>query len=130
MKTKLHFCLIFAAFTITFSLISGCSKTESEYHKPEIRGIQGINEVWIHESGFNPTSLTVDVNTTVIWSNRDYKDHTVSSDDGKTFDSGNIEPGFEFSHPFTSRGIFSYQFFNLAIGCGIAAHIPVLGMIC
>jgi plastocyanin len=94
---------------MTFSLTCGCTKDDSNYHKPVIDGKQGVNEVWIYESGFNPTTLTVEVNTTVIWSNRDTKDHTITADDGYAFGSGNIEPGFDFSHQFTTRGTFPYH---------------------
>ena len=66
MKTKLFSGHFVIANIIIMCLTSGCSKTESDYHKPVIGGIQGVNEVWIHESGFNPTTLTVDVNITVI----------------------------------------------------------------
>jgi plastocyanin len=109
MKTKLTSCLLLFATIMTLSLTIGCSKADSVYTKPIIGGIQGANEVWIRESGFNPTTLTVGVNTIVIWTNKDTKEHTVSTDDGNGFDSGNIEPGSDFSHQFTSRGIFAYH---------------------
>ncbi|MFN8133985.1 MAG: cupredoxin domain-containing protein [Bacteroidales bacterium] len=109
MKTNLSFYLLLFATMMTFSLTSSCYKDESNYQKPVIGGKQGVNEVWITESGFNPTTLFVDVNTTVIWSNRDTRDHTVTADDGIAFGSGNIEPGFDFSHQFTLRGSFAYH---------------------
>jgi plastocyanin len=97
------------ATIMTLSFTIGCSKADSVYNKPIIGGVQGANEVWIRESGFNPTTLTVEVNTIVIWTNKDTKEHTVSTDDGNGFDSGDIEPGNDFSHQFTSRGIFAYH---------------------
>jgi plastocyanin len=116
MKTKLTSFLLLFATIISLSLTIGCSKTDSGYNKPIPGGIQGSNEVWIRESGFNPTTLTVDLNTTVIWTNKDSKEHTVTTDDGNGFDSGNIEPGSDFSHQFTSRGIFAYHCkYNFAI---------------
>ena len=109
MKTKPSSCLFLFATLIIFAFTSGCYKDESYYQKPVINNLQGVNEVWINESGFSPTTLTVDVNTIVIWRNKDTKDHTVTADDGYAFSSGNIEPGFDFSHQFTSRGTFAYH---------------------
>jgi plastocyanin len=110
MKTRLTPCLLLFATIITLSLTIGCSKAVNDYNeKPIIGGIQGANEVWIQGSGFIPTSLTVEVNTIVYWTNKDSKDHTVTSDDANGFDSGNIEPGSDYNHQFTSRGIFPYH---------------------
>jgi plastocyanin len=109
MKTTLTSRLLLFATLMSLSLTIGCSKADSSYTKPIPGGIQGANEVWIFESGFNPTTLTVNLNTVVIWTNKDSKEHTVTTDDRNGFDSGNIEPGSDFSHQFTSRGIFAYH---------------------
>lgn len=61
---------------------------------------------------FNPTMLTVSVGTTVIWTNNTTAPHTVTSDDGKTFDSGASNPissGSSFSFKFTRPGTYKYH---------------------
>lgn len=61
---------------------------------------------------FSPATLTVPVGTVVVWTNSTGAPHTVTSDDGKTFDSGIstlINPGASFSFTFTTAGTYSYH---------------------
>ncbi len=61
---------------------------------------------------FDPTMLTITVGTTVTWRNLTGAPHTVTSDDGKTFDSGAdkpLSPGGTFSFKFTKPGTYSYH---------------------
>lgn len=57
---------------------------------------------------FSPASLTVAVGTTVTWQNTTSAPHTVSSDDGKTFD-GMLNTGGTFSFTFTKAGTYAYH---------------------
>ncbi len=59
--------------------------------------------------GFGPTTLTVRVGTTIIWKNVSSVPHTVTSDDGTTFDSGNVAVGGTFRFTFTTAGTYSYH---------------------
>jgi plastocyanin len=59
--------------------------------------------------GFNPTMLTIKAGTTVIWKNVSSVPHTVTSDDGQTFDSGNMAVGGTFQFTFKNAGTFSYH---------------------
>jgi len=59
--------------------------------------------------GFNPSTLTIKVGTTVIWKNVSSAPHTVTSDDGQTFDSGNLAVGDTFRFTFKNAGTFSYH---------------------
>ena len=63
--------------------------------------------------GFGPASITIKVGTTVIWTNNTGAPHTVTSDDGTTFDSGINTPiaanGGTFSFTFTKAGSFTYH---------------------
>ena len=59
--------------------------------------------------GFSPATLTITAGTTVIWKNVSTAPHTVTSDDGTTFDSGTIPTGGSFRFKFTTSGTFSYH---------------------
>lgn len=59
--------------------------------------------------GFSPATLTIRVGTTVIWKNVSLAPHTVTSDDGQTFDSGNVAVGGIFQFTFKNAGTFSYH---------------------
>ena len=63
--------------------------------------------------GFNPTTITIAVGTTVTWTNTTGAPHTVTSDDGKSFDSGLNTPispnGGTFSFTFSKAGTFTYH---------------------
>lgn len=61
---------------------------------------------------FSPTTLTIKVGTTVTWTNASQAPHTVTSDDGTTFDSGSrtpIAPDASFTFTFTRAGTFHYH---------------------
>jgi plastocyanin len=61
---------------------------------------------------FSPATLTIKAGTTVTWKNNTSVGHTVTSDDGKSFDSGTSNPiatGATFSFTFTTPGTFAYH---------------------
>jgi plastocyanin len=62
---------------------------------------------------FSPTTLTIKVGTKVTWTNMTQAGHTVTSDDGKSFDSGISHPiaasGGTYSFTFTKAGTFPYH---------------------
>ena len=62
---------------------------------------------------FIPATLTIKAGTTVTWTNNTAVGHTVTSDDGKSFDSGMANPiaaqGGTFSFTFTKAGTFAYH---------------------
>jgi len=61
---------------------------------------------------FSPKSLTIPVGTTVIWKNTTQTPHTVTSNDGKAFNSGDstpVAPNTTFSFKFMSAGTFAYH---------------------
>lgn len=59
--------------------------------------------------GFSPSALTIKIGTTITWKNESSAPHTVTSDDGQTFDSGNVLVGGTFQFKFTSTGTFPYH---------------------
>src|SRR5215510_10372668 len=59
-------------------------------------------------SAFMPDALTVDAGTTVTWTNTDSVPHT-STSDARSWDSGIVGPGQQFSVAFQTPGTFSYH---------------------
>ena len=64
-------------------------------------------EVRIDNFSFGPQSLSVAVDTTVTWTNRDDIPHTVVSNDG-VFKSKVLDTDEKFSYSFTKAGTYSY----------------------
>jgi len=62
---------------------------------------------------FSPATLTIKAGTAVTWKNATAVGHTVTSDDGKSFDSGTSNPiaaqGGTFSFTFAKPGTFPYH---------------------
>ncbi|QLE74624.1 copper-binding protein [Streptomyces rectiverticillatus] len=65
--------------------------------------------VFIENSRFDPQNVTVNLGDSVRWINNHNIDHTATSDDGRTFDSGVIPVGRSFTHVFRARGTFPYH---------------------
>ncbi|MEO8148754.1 MAG: plastocyanin/azurin family copper-binding protein [Bacteroidia bacterium] len=93
-----------AIFLVFIGFNSGCKKSSDT---TTMSG-PGTNEVWMQNTAFNPSSITVAVNTTITWTNKDGMAHTVTSNTG-LFDSGTINGGGTYSHQFTTAGTFSYK---------------------
>jgi plastocyanin len=60
-------------------------------------------------AAFGTNPLVVSTGTMVTWTNNDSIAHTVTSDDGTSFDSGALSPGQTFSHTFDTAGTFPYH---------------------
>jgi plastocyanin len=57
---------------------------------------------------YSPSSLNVNVGTTVTWVNKDTVTHTVTSQGSSLFDSANLPTGGTFSYTFTQGGTYGY----------------------
>lgn len=71
--------------------------------------VTGVSDVAIDNFAFVPANLSVPSGTTVTWTNADAVDHTVSSDDGKTFDSGAFSHGITFQFTAGQPGTYTYS---------------------
>ena len=60
--------------------------------------------VTITNDAYNPATLTIKHETTVVWVNQDTMTHTVIADNG-SFDSGPIAPGKTYAHTFLTEGV-------------------------
>ena len=56
-----------------------------------------------------PANTTVKKGTIVKWYNQDGYAHTVTSNDGTSFDSGNLAGGATFSYTANTVGTFAYH---------------------
>jgi plastocyanin len=105
MKLKRIFML--AASVIIVSLLS-CSKSQNNYGSQPPPGANGDGTYNIFNMAF-PAKITVKKGATVKWFNKDGYAHTVTSDDGTTFDSGNLAAGATFSYTANTVGTFDYH---------------------
>jgi len=75
------------------------SATPSPTEKSQVIDISG--------NKFNPAEVTVDVGTTVTWSNNDSVTHTVKGANG-AINSGDLASGQNFGYTFNEPGTFEY----------------------
>ena len=89
-----------AVLVIGTSILGSISCTKS--------ATQGANEVFIENTAFGPSSITVKKGTTVTWTNKDSFQHTVT-DDGTSFSSPTLNNGGTFSFTTSTVGTFTYH---------------------
>jgi plastocyanin len=59
---------------------------------------------------YSPASLEIKAGDTVEWVSKDDSEpHTVTSDDGNSFASGNMSQNDKFEHTFATAGDFPYH---------------------
>jgi plastocyanin len=68
----------------------------------------GGDAVDIENFAFVPPNLSVTSGATVTWTNRDDVPHTVSADDGKSFDSSALAQGQTFQITAGPPGTYTY----------------------
>ena len=93
---------IITALAVAVVFASGCIGQQS------IDSTTG-NIVIIKDFKFTPSALTVNVGTTVLWTNEDSVQHTVTSDTGNELGSQYISDGQSYSHIFNTVGTFDYH---------------------
>jgi len=84
------------------AIFTRCTKSENNPYPA------AANAITIQNDAFTPSIITVTVNTTIKWTNKDQVAHTVTSDTG-LFDSGDINNNGTYSHQFTTVGTFPYH---------------------
>lgn len=99
------------AISVAFVSLLSCSKSQNNYggsQPPPGGGGDGSSTYNIYNMAF-PAKITVKKGATVKWYNKDGYAHTVTSDDGTTFDSGNMDAGATFSYTANTVGTFDYH---------------------
>ena len=97
------------AFVISINI--SCSKSGgSGYDTPPPSPVgTSANKVNIYGMAFNPATLTVKAGTKITWTNSDGYNHTVTSDDGTTFNSGNVAASGVFTFTPSAAGTITYH---------------------
>ena len=65
--------------------------------------------VTISDFTFAPATITLHPGDTVIWTNQDSTPHTATARDGKSFDTGTIDPGGSARVTFRQPGNYPYR---------------------
>ncbi len=68
----------------------------------------GPTEVFMENSKFNPSSITISPGTTITRKNKESVIHTVTSNNNGMFNSGDMDKNKTFSFTFPSVGTFGY----------------------
>jgi plastocyanin len=94
-----------ALMTMPLALVAlfmfSSARANSEEAKPS------PTEIRVDNFTFAPQTLTVPVNSTVTWVNKDDIPHVIASDDG-LFKSKALDTDDKFSYTFTKAGIYPY----------------------
>lgn len=103
-------CLYRSAIVAAFSLI--CALVCVAGEKPGDKKTEPTPfTVTMKSMSYEPKKLEIHVGNSVVWTNNSFTTHTASSDDdGKTFDTGEVERG-KSSKPitFATAGEFKYH---------------------
>ncbi len=95
-----------AALILALSIHS-CSKSTTTPQQPPASG--GSNKTISIAGMAFPATTIVKKGTTVTWKNADSFTHTVTSDDGTTFSSGNMAGNASFRYVANTTGTFAYH---------------------
>lgn len=112
MKIK-NLAVIFSICAVSF--LASCSKASTDpappgNTNPNPNPNPNPSAIDINITGMSfPATTTVKVGTTIVWKNKDAMAHTVTSDNGTTFSSGNLAAGADYSFKASSAGSFPYH---------------------
>jgi|SRR6185369_8926239 len=110
MKKK-YFFIVSALVCVTLVIAVSCGKNSNNPYGSTGGGGGATNPNGITMSNmtFSPANKTVAKGTVVTWTNNDPYAHTVTSNDGTSFNSGNINGGGNFSYTASVVGTFDYH---------------------
>lgn len=109
---KKNFFRLAALTIISLSMGLSCSKSNSNNgYTPTPAPSPGAtgNIIAIANMSFSPASKTVAKGASVKWTNNDAYPHTATSNDGSSFDSGNIAGGASYVYVANTAGTFKYH---------------------
>ncbi len=114
---KVKFIYLPVLFIAGFFLLGSCSKSSS-YSNPTSSGTKptAAASVTIQNFAYSPAVVHVLPGGTVTWTNKDATAHTVT-DNGGSFDSGNVAVDGTFKRTFATAGTYTYH-------CSIHSMMP------
>jgi plastocyanin len=65
--------------------------------------------VMITSTGYQPSNVEVSLGESVWWLNEDTRPHSATSDDGKSFETGELDQGESKRIVMTQKGVFGYH---------------------
>ncbi len=96
--------------------IAGCGGSDSSSSAAQSGGpvqpatsSDGSGSLTISNFKFAPASLRVGKGTRITVANHDSTAHTATADDGKSFDTGDIDPGSSATVTLSKAGTYSYH---------------------
>ena len=95
------------AVLIGLVIFSSCSGSKKSAKAADMTD-HGPLVVWIDHHQFSPGTLTVPLNATVTWTNKERASHTVTSDKG-LFQSNKLKKNDRFTYKFTALGTYNYH---------------------
>lgn len=110
MKTSTIVIAVIALFILVVGGIYSLSRSGTSGQTEPVAS-EGY-KVEIKNSAFNPKVINIKEGTTVEWTNKDSKSHTIVSDSEGEMDSPKMEQDDKFEHLFAVKGTYSYY-------CGI-----------
>jgi plastocyanin len=94
-------------------LATGCGddggSSQSAAAAPSAGGSSGKSAITISNFKFSPGTLQVQHGARIKVTNDDSTAHTVTSDDGKSFDSGDVNSGASTTIPGPAAGTYAYH---------------------
>lgn len=102
MTRKMAYLAVAAILFAASALLSGSGLEDKT--QPSVGDT--TSTVVIRGFAFNPSNLTVERGTTVIWLNGDYMTYKIRSN---SFESGNLTRGDAFSYTFNETGNYDYS---------------------
>ena len=106
MKNKHFFIVTILLSVLLLTIGNSCKKSNDSNNNNNNATTKNISIVGMT---YSPASLTVAKGTMIKWTNTDSSPHTVTSNDGTSFDSGNMNNGGTFTYTANVAGTFDYH---------------------
>jgi plastocyanin len=101
---SLHLIFMIGLMSILTVAVISCSKDVVTNEQPD-----SMYHVTIQGMRFQPDTLIALPGHVTTWKNLDAVEHSVVSDDGITFNSGNINPGGTYSFSTNNNFVYPYH---------------------
>jgi plastocyanin len=101
--------LMTLAAVVVVATLFAVSVAGAQKHRTAQAQKHPIRTVLIQNFHFKPAEITIKRGTKVRWINKDMHPHTATANNGKSFDSGHLDPGESYTHTFKSVGTKKYH---------------------